>query len=83
MAEFDDLWVEYVLQWTAILVFEPLGKSLDGEPRCSESGRYRLSRKTLVEEQNAFLTPLFDVPQCVSAPSPRPQDQDCSRQQFA
>lgn len=64
MAESNHLGILYVLPSAAVLIAEPFGKSLDGESSRSKTHCDRFGGETLVEEQNAFLTPLFDVGQC-------------------
>jgi len=60
----NDFRIFDVLLFLARCVFEPFGKSLHGESSRPQTSGYRLSREAIVEKENAFLTPLFDVCQC-------------------
>ncbi len=68
MAKTDDFRIFYVLSELAVPVSKPLVESLYSETCRSETRGDRFGCEAFVKEQNAFLTPLFDVYQSALAP---------------
>ena len=65
MAEANNFGVFHVALRVTAFILKPFMKPLDGKTSRSQTHGDRLGCKTFVEKKNAFLTPLFDVSQCV------------------